>query len=204
MCRSLVRVGSKGWCFRLKATHKWEVCWGAQCGLAMHWLPSLACVLAPAVYSQQDSGGLVSIWTTEWSAAWGDIQLQRARSSHTQMIKFTLHSFLPPRLRRCAPKRWYFPASVQRVEGDQRQCSRRLLYFSICLGDLCAGRGKRPWSIGILGYGGGRIEGEGSKSALLVFDPGQHCTRGHRTTAAVHLVERLTSACIILNHTPPV
>lgn len=49
----------------------------------MHWLLSLACVLAPGVYSQQDSGGLVSIWTTEWSAAWGDIQLQRASSSHT-------------------------------------------------------------------------------------------------------------------------
>lgn len=47
----------------------------------MHWLLSLACVLALTVYSQQDSGGLVSIWTTEWSAAWGDIQLQQASGS---------------------------------------------------------------------------------------------------------------------------
>lgn len=56
-------------------------CVGAQKGLAMHLLLSLACVLAPRVYSQQDSGGLVSIWTTEWSTAWGDIQLQQANSS---------------------------------------------------------------------------------------------------------------------------
>lgn len=48
----------------------------------MHWLLSLACVLALRVYSQQDSGGLVSIWTTEWSTAWGDIQLQQPSSSH--------------------------------------------------------------------------------------------------------------------------
>lgn len=40
----------------------------------MHWLLNLACVLALRQYSQQDYGGLVSIWTTEWSAAWGDIQ----------------------------------------------------------------------------------------------------------------------------------
>lgn len=64
-----------------------------------------------------------------------------------------------------------------------------LALFSVCRGDLCAGRGKGPWSVGILGYGGGRWEGWGGKSALLVFDPGQRYTPGHRTTAAVHLVE---------------
>lgn len=42
---------------------------GAPEGLEMHSLLDLACVLAPSVYSQQDSGGLASIWTTEWSAA---------------------------------------------------------------------------------------------------------------------------------------
>lgn len=154
----------------------------------MHWLLSLACVLAPAVYSQQDSGGLVSIWTTEWSAAWGDIQLQQARSSHTQIIKFTLYSFLPPMQRNCARKCWYFQPRVCEMEAINSSAADACFIF--CLpGDLCAGRGKGPWSGGILGYGGGRLEGWGCKSALLVFDPGQRYTRGHRTTAAVHLAE---------------
>lgn len=40
----------------------------------MHWLLGLACVLAQRVSSQRDAGGLLSIWTTEGFATWGDIQ----------------------------------------------------------------------------------------------------------------------------------
>lgn len=44
-------------------------------------------------------------------------------------------------------------------------------------------------AVGSWGMEVGDWRGGGGKSALLVFDPGQRYTRGHRTTAAVHLAE---------------
>lgn len=167
----------------------------------MHWLLSLACVLAPAVYSQQDSGGLVSIWTTEWSAAWGDIQLQQARSSHTQIIKFTRYSFSAAQAASQGSEMLIFPTSGLRDGGDQQQCSRRLLYFLFAGVIYVQGEARGLGALVSWGMEVGDWMAGGVKSALLVFDPGQRYTRGHRTTAAVHLVEARNSACTILNHT---
>lgn len=98
-----------------------------------------------------------------------------------------------------------FRTSVQQDEGDQLQCSRRLLYFSICWWwFMCRERQEalERWDPGVWRWAiGGLGNGQGGKSALLVFDPGQHYTRGHRTTAAVPSGGGPTSACIMLNHT---
>lgn len=67
---------------------------GAQDGLAMHSLLGLACVLALSVYSQQDSGGLASIWTAECATAWGDIQLEEASSPHMDHKVLSCFCFL--------------------------------------------------------------------------------------------------------------
>lgn len=105
--------------------------------------------------------------------------------------KVSSFSLLPLMHRHFSLKCWCLEPRVCEMEAINGSAADACFIF--CLpGDLCLGRGKGPWSAGILWYRGGQWgwgDLGGHKSALLVFDPGQHYTRGHRMTAAVHLVE---------------
>lgn len=64
-----------------------------------------------------------------------------------------------------------------------------LALFSVCRVIYVQGEARGLGAVGSWGMEVGDWRGEGRKSALLVFDPGQRYTRGHGMTAAVHLAE---------------
>lgn len=68
-----------------------------------------------------------------------------------------------------------------------------MLYFLFAGVIYVQGEARGLEALGSWGMEVGDWRAGGVKSALLVFDPGQRYTRGHRTTAVVHLVEARNS-----------